>query len=183
MRALLCLALVACWSSTTPPPAQPRPTLAAAVSQPTTAAAAPDEDEHVDDVDSGDETALNSKRWKYAAFFNRLKRKIAATWDPVRVWNALPATYRSTLGTATRVTTTKITLDAQGTLVAIAVVQPSGAPELDAEALHSVQTASPFEKPPSELLASTTTPPDTLAFQFAFYFEVGSKQPTMQLVP
>src|SRR5262249_40297401 len=42
--------------------------------------------DHLDDVENGDETALNAKRWVYASFFNRLKRQVAQNWDPQTVW-------------------------------------------------------------------------------------------------
>ena len=37
------------------------------------------------DIDDGDETALNSKRWRFASFFNRVKRQVAEHWHPDEV--------------------------------------------------------------------------------------------------
>ena len=37
------------------------------------------------DIDDGDETALNSKRWRFASFFNRVKRQVAEHWHPEEV--------------------------------------------------------------------------------------------------
>ena len=42
--------------------------------------------DHLEDVESGDETALSAKRWIYASFFNRVKRQVAQNWDPQTVW-------------------------------------------------------------------------------------------------
>ena len=38
------------------------------------------------DVEDGDETALNSKRWRFASFFNRVKRQVAEHWHPEEVY-------------------------------------------------------------------------------------------------
>ena len=52
--------------------------------------------DHLDDVDNGDETALNAKRWIHASFFNRLKRQVAQNWDPA-IGVAPPRSERSGL--------------------------------------------------------------------------------------
>jgi TonB family protein len=184
MRALLCIALVACWSSsTTPPPAEPRTTTSAAATQPTTAvpASAPVEDVPVDDVDSGDETVLNAKRWQFASYWNRVKRSIAAQWDPIAVWNAFPAPVRTSYGTGTRKTIVAITLDAKGAVKRIDIVQPSGIVELDAAALQSVP--GQLDPPPAELVAqqAKAAAPGVMTFQFGFYFEVGAQHATTKL--
>ena len=44
--------------------------------------------DHLEDADEGEFTALNSRKWKYATFFNRMKRQVAQNWHPD---HALPA--------------------------------------------------------------------------------------------
>ena len=169
MRAALCLALAACWSS--PPPAQPRVTTPVAAPQPTTSAPAPVAEEAP--ADDGDETALNAKRWKFAQFFNRLKRKIGNAWQPSAVWKALPAKRRDAFGTATRTTVLELEVAPNGNLARAAVVTSSGVTELDVEAIRSAQDASPFEAPPPG------APP---VFKFSFIFEIDTQSGSTQLV-
>ena len=38
------------------------------------------------DVDDGDETALNSKKWRFASFFNRVKHQVQEHWHPDEVY-------------------------------------------------------------------------------------------------
>ena len=45
-----------------------------------TAAPAPD---HVEGVDVGDATFLNTREWKFAGFFNRVKQNVAEVWNPM----------------------------------------------------------------------------------------------------
>src|SRR5205807_1909924 len=45
-----------------------------------TGGAAPND--NLQDVAPGDGTYLNTREWKYAAFFNRVKQAVSARWDP-----------------------------------------------------------------------------------------------------
>src|SRR5207249_2051792 len=38
--------------------------------------------DHLDGVEEGDGTYLNTREWKYATFFNRVKQAVAQAWDP-----------------------------------------------------------------------------------------------------
>ncbi|HEU5059400.1 MAG TPA: hypothetical protein VFU21_22860, partial [Kofleriaceae bacterium] len=38
--------------------------------------------DHIEDADEGEFTSLNSRKWKYATFFNRMKRQVAQNWHP-----------------------------------------------------------------------------------------------------
>jgi TonB family protein len=154
MRALL-VALLASCSSSAPPAKAPAPTLAnTAIADAAVAV--------VGDVPE-DETVLNSKRWKFAAYFNQLKRAIYSDWDPRTVWRRLDGSHA--YGTATRTTVVEITLTPAGALQKIAVTQGSGVPELDDEAVRSAHAASPFGTPPEGA---------PLKFLFSFVFEIGT---------
>ncbi|HEX2660117.1 MAG TPA: hypothetical protein VHU40_17665, partial [Polyangia bacterium] len=39
------------------------------------------------DVDDGEETALNSKKWKFSSFFNRVKHQVQEHWHPDEVYS------------------------------------------------------------------------------------------------
>ena len=123
--------------------------------------------DHLDDVESGDETALSAKRWIYASFFNRLKRQVAQNWDPQSVWRRTDPTGTHN-GFKTRVTEVRVVLSAKGELQDIVVTKGSEVHELDDEAIRAFHAASPFPNPPDGLATN-----GKIAFAFSFFFEIG----------
>jgi TonB family protein len=124
--------------------------------------------DHMDDVDSGDETALNSKRWVYASFFNRMKRQVAQNWDPASIWRRNDPTGQI-YGFKTRVTEVRVSLSSTGSLEKIVIVNPSGVGDLDDEAVRAFHAAAPFPNPPKELAGRD----NLITFGFSFFFEIG----------
>jgi TonB family protein len=124
--------------------------------------------DHLEEVDSGDETALSAKRWIYASFFNRLKRQVAQNWDPAAVWRRSDPTGQ-VYGYKTRVTEVRVSLSPKGELAKIVVTGPSGVGELDDEAVRAFHAAAPFPNPPTELASKD----NLITFAFSFYFEIG----------
>jgi protein TonB len=133
--------------------------------------------DHLDDVENGDETALNAKRWIHASFFNRLKRQVAQNWDPGSVWRRRDPSG-SVYGYKTRVTEVRVALTAKGQLAKIVVTQPSGVNELDDEAVHAFQQAAPFVNPPKELANDD----GLITFAFSFYFEIGAPRSSWKVI-
>jgi TonB family protein len=133
--------------------------------------------DHFDDVLAGDETAVNSKRWIHATFFNRLKRQVAQNWDPASVWRRQDPTGQ-VHGFKTRVTEVRVALNAKGELQKIVVTGPSGVSELDDEAVRAFQTAAPFVNPPTELANKD----GLITFAFSFYFEIGAPRTSWRVV-
>jgi TonB family protein len=133
--------------------------------------------DHFDDVLAGDETAVNSKRWIHATFFNRLKRQVAQNWDPGSVWRRQDPTGQ-VYGFKTRVTEVRVALNARGELAKIVVTGPSGVTELDDEAVHAFQSAAPFVNPPRELANAE----GLITFAFSFYFEIGAPRTSWRVV-
>jgi TonB family protein len=127
--------------------------------------------DHLEDVENGDETALNAKRWVYASFFNRLKRQVAMNWDPQTVWRRSDPDG-SHYGFKTRVTEVRVSLSAKGDLAKIVVTNPSGSTELDEEALRAFRKAAPFPNPPDGLVQKD----NLITFAFSFYFEIGQSR-------
>jgi TonB family protein len=125
--------------------------------------------DHLEDVENGDETALSSKRWVYASFFNRLKRQVAQNWDPVSVWRRRDPTG-TVYGFKTRVTEVRVSLSRKGELAKILVTTPSGVVELDDEAVRAFKSAGPFPNPPDGLIQKD----NLITFAFSFFFEIGS---------
>jgi len=127
--------------------------------------------DHLEDVENGDETALNAKRWVYASFFNRLKRQVAMNWDPQTVWRRSDPDG-SHYGFKTRVTEVRVSLSSKGELSKIVVTNPSGSQELDDEALRAFRAAAPFPNPPEGLVQKD----NLITFAFSFYFEIGQSR-------
>jgi TonB family protein len=113
------------------------------------------------DVPEGEGTQLNTREWKFASFFNRVKQAVSARWDPN---GRLRKTPRG-LGAATRVTVMHVALRPDGTLADLFVAQSSGIDALDAEAMMAFQKAAPFPNPPAALVENGF-------IRFAFSFQV-----------
>lgn len=133
--------------------------------------------DHLDDVEEGDETALNSKRWIYASFFNRLKRQVAQNWDPVSVWRRIDPDGTKN-GFKTRVTEVRVTLTRRGQLDKVVILSPSGVNDLDAEALRAFHAAGPFPNPPDGLVNKS----GMITFAFSFYFEIGQSRTAWRVI-
>jgi TonB family protein len=132
--------------------------------------------DHLEEVESGEETALTAKRWVYASFFNRLKRQVAMNWDPQTVWRRSDPTGAHH-GFKTRVTEVRVTLTAKGDLAKIVVMSPSGVGELDDEAVRSFRAAAPFPNPPDGLVKD-----NQITFAFSFHFEIGAPRTSWRVL-
>lgn len=122
--------------------------------------------DHLEDVAEGEVTALNTKQWKFASFFNRAKRQVAQRWNPNRVVAAHDPTGK-VLGRRDRVTILRITLDPEGTLRDVYVVQSSGFQALDEEAMRAFRAAQPFPNPPVALVRA-----GRIEFEFGFNLQM-----------
>lgn len=123
--------------------------------------------DHVEDVEDGDETNYNAKRWVYATFFNRMKRQVAQNWDPATVWRREDPDGTH-YGFKDRVTALRVSLDGKGAMVKVLIVQSSGVDALDDEAIHAFQAAQPFPNPPQALVDAD----GKITFDFGFYFTI-----------
>lgn len=119
--------------------------------------------DHVEGIDEGEGTFLNTREFKYASFFNRMKRGIAQHWHP-------QAEYRrrdpsgNIYGARARTTVLEVTLDAEGTLQDISVTRSSGLDFLDAVAVSAMRSAQPFPNPPRGMLNDDSQ----IVFDFGF---------------
>jgi TonB family protein len=100
------------------------------------------------EVPEGEGTFLDTREWRYAAFFNRVKQAVAAKWDPngrLRAKNRSP-------GFADRVTALHVALRPDGSLADVYVAKSCGIDELDQEAVKAFEQAQPFSNPPTALV-------------------------------
>jgi len=118
------------------------------------------------DVDDGDETALNSKRWRFASFFNRVKRQVAEHWHPDEVYRQRDPTG-AVYGRRNRYTELRIQLKPDGRLSKVALASPSGLEFLDDEAMEAFKEAEPFPNPPRQLVEN-----GVISFGFGFLFDL-----------
>lgn len=122
----------------------------------------------IQDVDEGDVNMLNSRRWKFSSFFNRVRDQVGQHWHP-EVVHAARDPDGSRFGMKTRVTRLLIRLNPDGSLKAIKLDQPSNVDFLDEEAIRAVRMAAPFSNPPPQLVDAET---GFIDFGFGFIFEI-----------
>ncbi len=125
--------------------------------------------DHLEGVDVGEGTFLNTREWRYAGYFNRIKQSVAMTWDPSGAARGRDPTGERYLY-KDRVTVLAITLNADGGLTDAHVVKTSGVDFLDRAAIDAFQKAQPFVNPPRGLADGS----GEIKFTFGFYLEVGS---------
>jgi TonB family protein len=134
---------------------------------------APNDD--LQNVAVGDGTALNTREWKYASFFNRVKQSVGQHWSPGNELRARDPSG-SIYGGKDRYTVLAVTLDETGRLKDAYVEKSSGVDFLDVEAVKAFERAQPFPNPPPGLLATD----QTVKFQFGFFLELTGR-PGMRL--
>jgi TonB family protein len=126
--------------------------------------------DYLPDVDEGSQTLLNSKRWKYASFFNRVQRAVYVNWHPDVVYSRRDPT-RQIYGQKNRYTVLKVTLRPDGTIRDILVEKPCGVDFLDDEAVSAMRESQPFPNPPEGLINKES---QLITFKFGFFFEIES---------
>ena len=119
------------------------------------------------DVDDGEETALNSKRWRFASFFNRVKRQVAEHWHPDEAYRQRDPTG-AIYGRHNRYTELRIQLKPDGRLGNVALALPSGLEFLDDAAIEAFKEAEPFPNPPRQLIEAN----GHINFGFGFMFDL-----------
>lgn len=120
-------------------------------------------------VDEGTETIINSERFRFASFFNRIRDRVAEHWEPNEVMARVDADGRL-YGRRTRKTLLHVKLTPTGAIQKIDVMGPSGVRELDKEAIRSFHQAAPFVNPPREMVDAST---GLIEFDFLFILDDG----------
>ncbi len=125
--------------------------------------------DHLEGVEEGEGTYLNTREWKYAGYFNRIKQAVASNWDPGASMTARdPQGIR--FGDRDWQTLVRVRLDNVGALKAVSVERGSGLDFLDRIALEAFQKAQPFNNPPPGLADDH----GEIVFSFGFYVQTGS---------
>ncbi len=127
--------------------------------------------DHLDGVIEGDQTQVNTMGWKFASFFNRVKRQVERHWHPDREYRERDP-YGNIYGVKDRSTVLLVVLRGDGTLKHLYVMEPSGAPFLDDEAVEAVRKGAPFHNVPSGLRDRRD---GLVKFTFHFLVQVGNR--------
>jgi TonB family protein len=106
--------------------------------------------DYLRDVEEGEKTLLNRKRSRYWSFMDRLKRQVSKEWSPGGEYQRRDP-RGNVYGVKDRFTALRITLNGDGSLRSLRVVNPSGLDFLDEEAMSAVRDAAPFPNPPEGL--------------------------------
>lgn len=131
--------------------------------------------DHLKDADEGEGTYLNTREWKYASFFNRVKQSVGTQWDPNAALMMRDPTGQTYSG-RDRYTLVNVTLDENGRVASITVEKSCGLDFLDLAAVESFKKAQPFPNPPPGLLEDDSK----VRFKFGFFMEMGGG-PRMRL--
>jgi TonB family protein len=118
-------------------------------------------------IEDGEETALNAKKWRFASFFNRVKKQVSEHWHPQEVYRQRDPTGMI-YGRKNRYTSLRIQLNPDGKLSHVAIEQPSGLDFLDDTAIEAFKEAAPFPNPPHQLIESN----GLINFGFGFMFDL-----------
>jgi len=119
--------------------------------------------DYLKEIDKGEETKLNTKRFIYAAYFNKIKQAISQHWTPSYVL-IINDPKGHIYGKKNRYTKLKVLLSVNGSISKIHVMTSSGIDFLDREAINAFKMAAPFQNPPEVLLNKNSK----LEIQFGF---------------
>lgn len=130
--------------------------------------------DHVDGLPEGDGTFLNTKEFKYATFFYRVRDSVANHWEGLaaREYRRRDPTG-NIYGVKDRATLLEIRLTPEGRLDDVHVARTSGVDFLDQVAMQAFQLAQPFPNPPPGI-ADTD---GRIRFNFQFVVTMGSRSP------
>jgi hypothetical protein len=132
--------------------------------------------DHLTDIDDGNETALNAKRWVYATFFNRVKEKVRDHWKPADEYQRRDPTGKI-YGAEDRYTLLQVSLKGDGSLANVSVAHTCSLDFHDDTAVTAFKEAQPFLNPPRRLIEAGH---GMVSFGFGFFFEV-SGAPRLKL--
>jgi outer membrane biosynthesis protein TonB len=128
-------------------------------------------DDLIVDVDeTGETNLLNTVPYRYAGFFERVKRNVRQHWDPNREYR-LRDPSGEVYGHKDRYTVLRVVLDKRGYILDTTIAGQSGLPFLDNEALRAFGSSGPFLNPPEGLVKD-----GKIRFDFGFGFLIASSR-------
>lgn len=130
--------------------------------------------DYVEGVPEGDGTFLNTREFKYATFFIRVKDSVEGYWRDItqREYRRRDPTGR-VYGSRDRATLLSIVLDRSGALDSVSVARSCGLDFLDQAAVQAIRQAQPFPNPPDGISESD----GSIRFNFQFVVVMRSASP------
>lgn len=110
--------------------------------------------QYVQGLKEGETSALNTKEFVFFSYFERVRRQLDQTWQPM-VRGQIERIYKAGRHLASQtdfVTRTLITINAKGEILRVQLLQASGAVDLDSAAVGALNKAGPYPNPPKGLL-------------------------------
>jgi TonB family protein len=110
-------------------------------------------DDYLPHMAIGANTLLNTREYKYASFFERIREKLNHQWQ-TRLRSEMEGLYLQGVRgfSGERLTKLRVILDSHGAVKRIIKEGSAGYVELDRAAVGAFQAAAPFPNPPKDLL-------------------------------
>jgi protein TonB len=112
--------------------------------------------DYLKDEKEGNETLLSTREFVYFSYYQRIREQLNQHWES-QIKQKVLNIFRSGRRIASKediITKVLITLNAQGTLIKVQVVNESGIRDLDDAAIEAFRAAAPFPNPPRGIVDS-----------------------------
>lgn len=115
--------------------------------------------DYLKEVKSGAQTVLNTREFVYYSYYNRIRNQLQQYWEPSikHKFLELVKRGRNIASSGDKLTKVLITLNDEGTLVKVQVLEESGVRDLDDAAVEAFQKAAPFPNPPKGIVEQDGT--------------------------
>jgi TonB family protein len=110
--------------------------------------------DYLKDIETGNETVLNSREFKYFTYYSRIRRQLSQHWEP-KVKEKMSRMFKQGRKIASdqdHITKLLIFLNERGQLVKVQVLGESGVRDLDDAATDAFRSAAPFPNPPRGII-------------------------------
>lgn len=128
--------------------------------------------DHLEGVEEGLQTILNTREFVYYSYYQRIRDKIRQYWEPKirEKVRKIFAAGRSLASSSDRVTKVIIVLNREGFLIRVQIVSESGIQDLDEAAVEAFRAAEPFPNPPDGIVDED----GTIRIRWDFILEASS---------
>ncbi len=113
--------------------------------------------DYIHGLKESENTALNTREYVFFGYFQRIREKLDRAWAS-RLREQVEKVYRRGRQLASNyeyTTRTVVTLNPQGAIVRVRLMEASGAMDLDDAAIQAFNEAGPFPNPPTGLLGQS----------------------------
>ncbi len=110
--------------------------------------------QYIQGIREGEVTALNTKEFVFYSYFERVRKQLDQAWQPLVRQNIqkILKSGRKLASNSDHVTRALVTLNQQGQILRIQVIEESGSQDLDQAAVDALNRAGPYPNPPRGLV-------------------------------